>query len=155
MEFKKKFIDIKKDFDFNEMTKLINEKQFTSNFASSKPVQKDYVLDDSFKINQVQNEKDFREIFFYLNSLYNKNNHASNLCIFFSLMSGSNGSKHSDREDVALIGLYGKTLYIINDNYYILEKGDLLFIDKGIEHKAVSLEPRIVLSYGVFPNGDC
>jgi ribosomal protein L16 Arg81 hydroxylase len=154
MLFKKNFIDFKKNFNFNDLTNLLNSKQFESSFASSVSARNNFILEESFKIPLVQNEDCFKELFQYLNKIYNEKGNQSNLSIFFSLSGGSSGNNHFDRENVVLIGLYGKTLYIIGNKHYILEKGDLLFIERGVYHRAVSLEPRIVLSFGVFLEGE-
>jgi glyoxylate utilization-related uncharacterized protein len=55
-----------------------------------------------------------------------------------------------DQEDVFLLGLCGKTIYRVNNNFYTVERGDLLFVSKGVRHKAISVTPRIVASFGFF-----
>lgn len=71
--------------------------------------------------------------------------------LFFSFVTNTGGS-HVDKEDVFLIGMYGKTIYrMTNTNKdYLLEYGDLLYIPKGIVHRALSLTPRIVMSIGFY-----
>ena len=71
--------------------------------------------------------------------------------IFFSLVANT-GSSHVDREDVFLLGSYGKTTYrIIPDAIdYQITKGDLLYIPKGVTHISFSNTPRAVISIGFF-----
>jgi ribosomal protein L16 Arg81 hydroxylase len=57
---------------------------------------------------------------------------------------------HKDNYDVYIIGLFGNTVYKIEDLYYEVEPGDLLKIPKDYKHKAISLTPRIILSYAVY-----
>jgi quercetin dioxygenase-like cupin family protein len=79
-------------------------------------------------------------------------NTESNLCIFSSLVSGIKSPVHDDITDVLLLGLHGKVLYKINNTEeYILEPSDLLIIPKGTKHMAIGIDPRITLSYGIFP----
>ena len=51
---------------------------------------------------------------------------------------------------MVIVGLYGKTLYIIDEKNYIIEKGDMIKIPKGVVHRGIGLEPRIILSFGVY-----
>tara|TARA_R100000149_G_scaffold66041_2_gene42923 strand:+ start:1041 stop:1535 length:495 start_codon:yes stop_codon:yes gene_type:complete len=71
--------------------------------------------------------------------------------IFFSLAANI-GLSHVDKEDVFLIGSYGKTTYkIIPDGIdYEIGKGDLLYIPRGTRHRSFSSAPRAVISIGFF-----
>jgi ribosomal protein L16 Arg81 hydroxylase len=71
--------------------------------------------------------------------------------IFFSLVANT-GSSHVDKEDVFLIGSYGKTTYrmIPEGIDYQIKKGDLLYIPRGIRHRSFSNTPRAVISIGFF-----
>jgi quercetin dioxygenase-like cupin family protein len=82
--------------------------------------------------------------------MFNKENKRTTLDLFFSHMRGARGDAHSDQESVHIMGAYGKTLYCINNEEIILERGDRLFIKKGIKHRAIGLGPRIILSFGVY-----
>jgi cupin superfamily acireductone dioxygenase involved in methionine salvage len=63
-------------------------------------------------------------------------------------------ANHLDDEAVILIPTYGKVIYNIYvervQESFFLGEGDLLLIPKNIEHSAIPLGPRIVLSTGVF-----
>jgi mannose-6-phosphate isomerase-like protein (cupin superfamily) len=72
--------------------------------------------------------------------------------LFFSFVSQV-GNTHVDIEDVFIIGLEGKTIYRVFDNInkdYTIEKGDMIFIPKGIKHKVIGLTPRIIASIGFY-----
>ena len=71
-------------------------------------------------------------------------------CEIFYSYSSNSGPSHVDQEDVFLLGLCGKTIYRVNNNFYTVERGDLLFVSKGVRHKAISVTPRIVASFGFF-----
>jgi len=63
------------------------------------------------------------------------------------------GTPHVDIEDVFIIGLKGTTIYRVFDienKDYTIEKGDMIFIPRGIKHKVIGLNPRIVASIGYF-----
>ena len=71
-------------------------------------------------------------------------------CEMFYTFSSGSGPSHVDREDIFLLGLHGKTIYKVGDDYYTVEKGDLLFVAGGVMHKAIAVTPRIVASFGFF-----
>ena len=51
------------------------------------------------------------------------------------------------------MGLKGKVIYKIFDTdvtEYIIEKGDMIFIPRGIKHKVIGITPRIVAAAGFF-----
>jgi quercetin dioxygenase-like cupin family protein len=85
-----------------------------------------------------------------LNNEFNKENKKSDLFLFFSFTSGNKSITHRDEYDVFILGLYGKTVYKVEEEEFILEKGDLLSIKKNQLHKAIGLTPRIILSYGIY-----
>ena len=55
---------------------------------------------------------------------------------------------------VFLIPTYGDVVYSVytdkEQHYFLLKKGDLLVIPKGVVHSAIPLNPRIVVSVGVY-----
>lgn len=112
------------------------------------------ILKQNMQIKRVDNSfLYFRDIFNNVRNSFNytfsKKDEAD---LFFSLKSNS-GTTHFDEEDVFIFGLYGLTVYKIIDqsnSIYMMKKGDMLFIPKGIPHKVISLSERIVLSLGLF-----
>jgi len=75
--------------------------------------------------------------------------------LYASLTKKGITTNHRDNESVILIPTHGKTIYNIYEEdlncfeSYIVEPGDLLIIPKGIQHSAIPLSPRIVISIGV------
>lgn len=146
----KKFIKFKKELDFNRLSNLMADNNFQSKVISIyKP---DYLLDSIFQIRNIQEEAFFTEVFNQMNHMFNNENHRTTLDLFFSYMRGARGDAHRDQESVHIMGAYGKTLYCINNEEIILEKGDKLFIEKGVKHRAIGLTPRIILSFGKYEN---
>ena len=146
--FKKKFFSFKETFDFNFLSNLLDRNNFESNISSN-PSNK-FLFDSSFRIMGVENDYYFKELFNLLNNDYNKENKKADLHIYFSLVSGSKSITHRDGSDVIIISLYGTTIYKIEEDYFTLEPGDFLFIEKNKLHKAIALTPRIILSYGTY-----
>jgi hypothetical protein len=144
----KNFCSFKEPIDFNFLSNLLDrnnlETQFSSNWMG------DYVFESVFKIRNVEKDFFFKEIFNMLKNNYNKESKKSDLFIFFSLVSGNKSISHRDDYDVMIIGLYGKTIYKIEKEYFTLEANDLLIIPKNYLHKAIGLTPRICLSYGIY-----
>ena len=144
----KKFCSFKEPIDFNFLSKLLDNNNFESSVSSN--WLSTYIFESVFKIQNVEKEIFFKEIFDLLNKNYNKENKKSDLFIFFSMVSGTKSITHRDIYDVIIMGLYGKTIYRVENEYFTLEPGDLLMIPKNKIHKAIGLTPRIILSYGIY-----
>ena len=144
----KKFCSFKEVIDFNFLSNLLDRNNFETQFSSN--WLNNYIFESVFKIQNVENDNFFKEIFNLLNINYNKENKKSDLFIFFSLVSGNKSITHRDNYDVFIIGMYGKTIYKIENEYFTLEPNDLLIIPKNQLHKAIGLTPRICLSYGIY-----
>lgn len=144
----KNFCSFKEPIDFNFLSKLLDnnnlESHISSNWLNS------YVFESVFKISNVEKETFFKEIFNLLNEKYNQENKKSDLYIFFSMVSGTKSITHKDNYDVIIIGLYGTTIYRVENEHFTVEPGDLLRIPKNVIHKAIGLTPRIILSYGIY-----
>ena len=149
IEYKKKLICFKKTFDFNELANLLDRNGFQSEYTSDNVNQK-YILECPIKIKNVETDFFFNQLYYFLNQEYNKKNLKSNVFLFFSFTGGGKSLAHQDLEDVIIIGLYGKTLYIIENKEYLIEEGDLILIPKGVVHRAIGLTPRIILSFGMY-----
>lgn len=146
--FKKKFFSFKEVIDFNFLSSLLNRNNFGSSISSN--VTNNYIFDSCFRITNVENDFFFKEIFNLLNNEYNKTNKKADLHIYFSLVSGGTSITHRDGGDVVIISLYGTTIYKLENDYFTLEPGDFLFIEKNKLHKAIGVTPRIILSYGIY-----
>ena len=144
----KNFCSFKETIDFNFLSNLLDRNNFETQFSSN--WLGNYLFESVFKIQNVENDNFFKEIFNLLNINYNKENKRSDLFIFFSLVSGNKSITHRDDYDVLIIGMYGKTIYKIENEYFTLEPNDLIIIPKNQLHKAIGLTPRICLSYGIY-----
>jgi mannose-6-phosphate isomerase-like protein (cupin superfamily) len=144
----KNFCSFKEPIDLNFLSNLLDRNNFETEFSSN--WLNNYIFESVFKIQNVEKDNFFKEIFNLLNTNYNKENKKSNLFIFFSLVSGNKSITHRDNYDVFIIGMYGKTIYKIENEYFTLEPNDLLLIPKNKLHKAIGITPRICLSYGIY-----
>ena len=144
---KKNFI-FEKEIDFNFISNLLDRNNLNSKISSNWI--ENFILESVFQIKKIENDVFFKELYNQLNSKFNKENKQSDLDLFFSFVSGNKSITHRDDYDVFIIGLYGKTLYKIENEEFYVEKGDLLLIKKNELHKAIGLTPRIILSYGIY-----
>lgn len=155
--FIKNFTSIQETYDFNKISYLVDSYSLNVDHVYSLNV--DHVLKQINSFNSIWTFRDidkFDNQFFvlldFLSKIFKYPYHIENgVNIFFSFVTNTGGS-HVDREDVFLVGLYGKTIYrIIETNKdYCLKRGDLLYIPKGILHKPISATPRSIASIGFF-----
>jgi hypothetical protein len=144
----KKFLSYENEIDFNFISNILDKNNLFSKISSNW-IEK-FILDSVFQIKNVENDSSFVELYNVLNNKFNKENKKSDLDLFFSFVSGNKSITHRDDYDVFIIGLYGKTLYKVENQEFYVEKGDLLSIKKNELHKAIGLTPRIILSYGIY-----
>ena len=145
----KNFASLTREYDFNLINNLMEE----NNLSIS---QKSNVgnLKDVFQIHKVSNILEEFKIFFdFLTKLFKyERDLKDEVDLFFSLVSQV-GNSHVDTEDVFIIGLKGKIIYRVFDfenKDYSIEKGDMIFIPKNIKHKAIGINPRIIVSIGFY-----
>ena len=146
--YKKNFISFKEKIDFNFLSNLLDRNYCGSNTTNN--FLPNFIFDCSFRITNVENDFFFQEIFNFLTDEYNKTNKKADLYIYFSLVSGATSITHRDPGDVIIISLYGTTIYKLENDYFTLEPGDFLFIEKNKLHKAIGITPRIILSFGMY-----
>jgi mannose-6-phosphate isomerase-like protein (cupin superfamily) len=143
----KDFLKFTETIDFNFLSNLIDRNnlstEISSNFINM------YILDSVFKIKNVEQDKFFLKTFEYFNNIFNNKKFKTDFHIFFSMKTGNRSITHKDDYDVYILGLYGRTLYKVEDKEYIVNVGDLLYIPKNHLHIAIGLTPRINLSYGL------
>jgi hypothetical protein len=144
----KKFLSYENEIDFNFISNILDKNNLFSKISSNWI--ETFILDSVFQIKNVESDSSFVEIYNVLNNKFNKENKKSDLDLFFSFVSGNKSITHRDNYDVFIIGLYGKTLYKVENEEFFVEKGDLLSIKKNELHKAIGLTPRIILSYGIY-----
>tara|TARA_R110001592_G_scaffold256252_1_gene519971 strand:- start:1575 stop:2108 length:534 start_codon:yes stop_codon:yes gene_type:complete len=145
----KNFISLTREYDFNLLSTLMEENECVitqkSNIGN---------LKDIFEMRSVSDSLNEFKIFYdFLSKLFKyERDSKDEINLFFSFVSQVGGS-HADKEDVFIIGLQGKVIYRVFDvetKDYSIEKGDMIFIPKGIKHKVIGLNPRIVASIGFF-----
>ena len=145
----KNFINLERNYDFNLISNLIEE-----NDLSIMPKSQIGNLKDVFQIYKVSNcLQEFKTFFDFLTKLFKyERDLRDEVDLFFSLVSQV-GNSHVDIEDVFIIGLKGKIIYRVFDfenKDYSIEKGDMIFIPKSIKHKAIGINPRIIVSIGFY-----
>ena len=136
------------NMDFNILASVVSTNHL-SHMISTNYI-KEYALDSIIEVRNVERDSRFSSAFNQLNKDFNKEKLKSDLSIFFSMMSGSSSTQHTDKESVHIIGLYGHTSYILDNKIILLKPGDRLYIKEGTSHKAVSMSPRIVFSFGIY-----
>ena len=145
----KNFASLTREYDFNLLSKLMEENDLMIG-------QKSCVgnLKDVFQVYKVSNTlQEFKIFFDFLSKLFKyERDPQDEVDLFFSFVSQV-GNTHVDAEDVFIIGLKGTTIYRIFDTEnedYCIEKGDMIFIPKGKKHKVLSMSPRIIASIGFY-----
>ena len=127
----KNFISLTREYDFNLLSTLMEENECVitqkSNIGN---------LKDIFEMRSVSDSLNEFKIFYdFLSKLFKYERDSK------------------DEINVFIIGLQGKVIYRVFDvetKDYSIEKGDMIFIPKGIKHKVIGLNPRIVASIGFF-----
>ena len=146
----KNFYNFPDKIDFNFISNLLDKNMFQSEIFSN--YLNLYVLETNIRIKELEKHPYFFSIGKILNEKFNKNNCNWDLQFFLSLTSGNKSKPHIDTYDVHILGVYGKTLFKIENEEYYVMPGDLLSIPKGYHHTAIGITPRITLSYGVYNN---
>ena len=145
----KNFASLTREYDFNLLSNLMEENECIinqkTNFGN---------LKDVFQIYKVSNcLQEFKTFFDFLSKLFRyERDSRDEVDLFFSLVSQI-GNSHVDIEDVFIIGLKGKIIYRVfdfEDKDYSIEQGDMIFIPKGIKHKVIGINPRIIASIGFY-----
>ena len=141
------------NIDFNFVSDLLDNNNFTSIFSGN--WQEAYVLNGTFLIRNIDDSfKDLKDL---LDSKYNSERIKSNLHIFCAFKTGATSITHSDEQDVYIIGVLGRTMYKLleeGNKEFIVEHGYILRIPANTLHTAISLPPRIVLSYSVIGDSE-
>ena len=134
--------------DFNQFTEILSSDNYCSQVSAN--YLNAYMLQTIFKVRDVHTHSFFNDIikkicFFKQIPIGSK----VDAFLFIAFTQGSVSIIHKDDHDVFLYGLYGKTLYLVEKENYMLDQGDLLHIEKGKLHQALGLTPRITLSLGL------
>ena len=142
----KNFINLERNYDFNLLSNIIDENQvqvISHTFIGN--------LKDIFQIPSAMNYIQELKIFFdfFRKLLRYEIDSRDEVDLYFSFTSQIS-SNHIDPEDVYIIGLKGKTIYRIFNTNNEVNEGDLIFIPRGIKHKAIGTTPRIIASIGYY-----
>ena len=145
----KNFASLTREYDFNLLSNLMEENECIISQKSNVGN-----LKDVFQIHKISNcLKEFKTFFDFLTKLFKyERDLRDEVDLFFSLVSQV-GNSHVDIEDVFIIGLKGKIIYKVFDfenKNYSIEQGDMIFIPKGIKHKVIGINPRIIASIGFY-----
>ncbi len=144
---KDNFFTFTETIDFNFLSTLIDRNNLSTEISSNY-INK-YIMNSVFKIENVEQDAFFIKTYEHFNNMFNHKKLTTNFHLFFSMKTGNTSITHRDDYDVYILGLYGKTLYKVEDKEYYVNEGDLLFIPKNHLHIAIGLTPRINLSYGL------
>jgi mannose-6-phosphate isomerase-like protein (cupin superfamily) len=140
----------KRHIDFNTVSELLDNNNYTSIFSGN--WQESYVLNGTFLIRNIDDS--FQDIKSRLDFKYNPQQKKANLHLFCAFKTGATSITHKDEEVVYIIGVLGRTMYKIITEEFIVEHGDILRIPANTLHTAISLTPRIVLSYSVIGDSE-
>jgi|TARA_R110000803_G_scaffold96188_1_gene164268 hypothetical protein len=140
-------IKFEKSFDFNTVSHILDTGHYPSSHSSQWLT--DYALNSVFQIKKVHTYPMLEHVFKYCESNFNNANVPADLDLFYCMQSGVKSNIHRDTYDVYILGVFGRTLYKIEDKEYIVEPGSILHIPKGHLHVAIGLDPRIIISYGL------
>jgi len=143
----KNFVSLENEYDFNFISKLIEENNL---IVGSKSTIGN--LRDILQIYKVSNcLKQFKTFFDFLRKMFKYSFDERDEVDLFLSFTSQVGNAHVDTEDVFILGLKGNSIYRVYDiknKDYQINKGDLIFIPRGIKHKVISLTPRINASIG-------
>ena len=143
----KNFIELHKIYDFNFISKTIEENDFV---VESKTNLNN--LRNVFQIrNVIDTSQEFKTLFDFLSKLFKYQRDAKDSVDLFISFVSQVGRSHIDEEDVFIIGLKGNVIYRVFDiqnKDYSIEEGDMIFIPKGLKHKVIGISPRIIASSG-------
>jgi len=149
LTYVKNFTTIVDTYDFNKISSLVDD----NSLIVENKLTHGLIFNAIWQLTQIDK---FDNFFYMQKDFFNKlfkyvPDIKDGVDIFFSFVTNI-GKSHVDVEDVFLIGLYGKTTYRIIDTKkdYMIEKGDLLYIPKGIKHKSLSTTPRVIASVGFY-----
>ena len=153
-DFQPKYLDFDFTIDFNFLADCVSKNHLEHIIGWD--YMKHQSLDNVFQIKKISVDRRFHKILEKLDKDFNTDpvtgalKQRTDIAVFFSMMSGSKSTLHKDIEDVHIIGCLGTTIYLIEDQMITITPGDRLFIKRGTNHKAISMSPRIVRSYGVY-----
>jgi hypothetical protein len=148
MKLFKKHFKFEKSFDFNELAYMIDRNNFKTDLNGN--WNPSFIFDNAINIKNTQHDIFFSNLYSHLENKHNPNKLKSDIHVFFCMSSGGKSVAHFDLYDVYIIGLHGKTMYRNDKEEVFVEEGDVLYLKKGEEHRAIGITPRIIASYAFY-----
>ena len=147
------FLEVTKNYDFNWLSQLMDENQLYSNCFNKPLLQPS--LSDTWQVLAVSKHDDFIAMFHdFVFKLGSYPFHERDRMDLFLSFETSIGPTHRDKEDVFILGLYGKTMYRVWKNNTVTEvlinRGDMIYIPSGVLHRSISITPRIIASLSLW-----
>jgi mannose-6-phosphate isomerase-like protein (cupin superfamily) len=145
------FTEIKQETDFNFLAEILERHELGSEFKSPafRPHGAGGILSTQLQVRNVEKDLFFETYLKVFNKIFNPDNKYSDIHLHLTFMALS-GASHQDWEHVYIIGLYGHTIYrVFGDKDYSIRKGDFIYIPPKKCHKAIAMEPRIIMSMGI------
>ena len=133
--------------DFNNLTELLSNSNYNSKLSGN--YLNILILQATYEIKDVHKDEFFTPLINKIVKDFNLVDCRIDVNLFVGFTQGAASIIHKDDYDVFLYSLYGETVYIVDKEKHILEQGDLITINKGEVHQAISLSPRIIFSLGV------
>ena len=138
------------EFDFNGLSLFLDKYNLSTKISSN--FINDFIVESVYQVRGVHTTPEFSLINSEIGEKFNPDKKASDLDLFFSMVSGTKSISHHDACSVFILSLNGKVFYRVGTEGFELNPGDLLVIPKGVTHKAIGLTPRITASYAFFGN---
>ena len=148
MDFIRKKIKFKKDIYFNFVSHALDVNNHDTIFSGAWFDKK--ILQSVMQIRNVGKNEEFKYVYDQLKKHCIKKQKNYDLDLFMSWVMGTRSTTHKDEYDVWILGCHGRTMYKVGYKEIIVEKGDLLYIPKNTTHTAIGLDPRIILSLGIY-----
>mgnify|MGYP003120245176 CR=1 FL=1 len=151
----KNILDIKNDFNFNDILNLIQYSYFQNSpkYPKHTGININDIFSHTFQIFDVREFQKLNVLHKQFSVLFKKsiNDEKFRPDIFFSFRS-STGPLHTDECNVFIIGLEGTTFYDFPSlkKIYEVNKTDAIFIPAKITHAATSIQKRIICSWSIF-----
>ena len=130
--------------DFNDLFKLISigDNDDGRSFVQDNYPSKDQILRSTFCIQDLHKSKFFYPLIQKLSDAYRLENIRLDAHAFVSFMTGNAGPAHVDNYDVLLYNLHGETMYIVEEDKYLVDAGDVIHIKAGEVHQSIAMKPR-------------
>ena len=138
------------ELDFNKLTKMFCNDAYESILRGR--YLNNYILNSIFVVKNVHNNPLFFDLIKLCVEKFKYNNRKLDAFLFIGVTPGACSDPHRDDYDVLLFNLYGETMYVVENEKFVINNKDLIMIKKNETHQAFSLTPRITFSLGIRDN---